>query len=137
MDQEVSQKFFKQTNQLPNDEKINNLYNCQLDGKVNCNGKLYVGTQAIYFYSKVNYKTVVGKSTKIRLQFRDIRCFNTVGASSISIKLEVMRQVGQDLRSTGNSKYTVPIEYTFKGFKFDQLTQCLDELIKAKDSVRI
>jgi hypothetical protein len=72
MNQFVAEKFFKQTLTLPPEENIIGNFKCTLDSTIGCKGKLFCGTQAVYFYGKTNYKTVIGKSTKIRLNYRDI-----------------------------------------------------------------
>jgi len=38
-----------------------------------CQGQLSVTESHLYFYSKFNQKTLVGKSTKIALAFTDIK----------------------------------------------------------------
>jgi len=73
MDRVVAQKFFKNTKNLPPNENIQKQFQCALDAPVNCKGQLYCGKQAVYFYSKINYKTFIGKSTKLRLKYRDVR----------------------------------------------------------------
>jgi hypothetical protein len=70
----------------------------------------------LYIYSKVNYKTFMGKSTKIRLNYRDLSSVARVKQDSIKIVVEVVRQVGQDLRSQGSANYKIPSEYTLIKF---------------------
>lgn len=89
MDGVVAEKFFKKTNKLPPNECITKKFSCALESAVNCKGKFYCGTQAVYFYSKINYKTVLGKSTKLRLKFRDILQIKMVESDRIVITMEV------------------------------------------------
>lgn len=91
MDRIVAEKFFKKTRNLPPNEKILTEYQCSLDAPVNCKGKIYCGKQAVYFYSKMNYKTVVGKSTKLRLKYRDVRSIQRIETDRILIYMEVSR----------------------------------------------
>ena len=90
----MTNKFFKLTQTLPPNESIKTSYKCALDGSVSCSGKVYCGTQSLYIYSKINYKTLIGKSTKIRLYYRDIRSVTRVNNDSLLITLEVMRSIG-------------------------------------------
>lgn len=54
-------------------------------------GILYCGRVAIYFYSLVNYKTLVGKSTKIRLNYSDIRSVQKAKLGGLILKMDVAR----------------------------------------------
>ena len=91
MDRIVAEKFFKKTKNLPPNEQIQAEFECALDALVNCKGKIYCGKQAVYIYSKMNYKTVVGKSTKLRLKYRDIRSIQKIEGDRILIYMEVSR----------------------------------------------
>ena len=79
-----------------------------------------MGKQAIYFYSKVNQKTLIGKSTKLRLQYKDIGSIEETTDSRVRIVLSETRPFGQDLRSTGNSTYKLANEYWLTGFRGSQ-----------------
>lgn len=77
---------------------------------------MFVGKQALYIYSKVNYKTLVGKSTKIRLFYRDLLQISSANSEGILIKVKTTRFVGQDLRSPGTESYKVLNEYKLTKF---------------------
>jgi len=128
MDRTVAEKFFKKTKNLPPNETIQKEFACALEAPVNCKGKLYCGKQAVYFYSKINYKTVVGKSTKLRLKYRDIRSIQKVESDRVMIYMEVTRHIGQDFRSTGSKNYVVPNEFLMTSFNQRERDECFDEM---------
>ena len=128
MNQFVANKFFKKTSILPPDENIESSYRCALDSRVGCNGKLLCGNQSVYFYAKSNYRTVIGKSTKIRLNFKDVKGIQKLGDQAITIEMEVTRSVGQDLRSNGKTDYRILDKYTFIKFEKGLRDVCFDNL---------
>ena len=65
----------------------------------------------------MNYKTIVGKSTKFRLYYRDLLQVTTMRLDGLNIKVKNQKKVGQDLRSNGNDNYKVPNEYLLVKFK--------------------
>ena len=70
----IFQRFYENRSGLKHPrEKVIDTYNCALDAAILCQGKIYVTRAYIYFYSKINKNTLFGKSTKIRLAFRDIK----------------------------------------------------------------
>ena len=125
MNQRVADHFFKQTGSLPPDEQITTCFSCTLNANVQCPGQFYCGDQAVYFYSKINYKTLVGKSTKIRLYYRDIASFASRKADQIFIKVQTKRTLGQDLRSSGSEKYEIPSEYLLCKFSNQARDECV------------
>ena len=108
----IAQKFYKsESKQLPPNEQINYKFSTQLlSGHLSCTGKLYLGTQAFYFYSKVNYKTFLGKSTKLRLLYKD--CLKV---EHVKQGLLVTPTAEMDLRSKGLSGQ--PSTFLFAGFQ--------------------
>lgn len=83
-----------------------------------------MGKEALYFYSILNAKTLVGKSTKIRLYYRDLKAISKLNTDAITVELETVRQVGQDLRSDGTSKYKTKSSYTLS--KIADREECLN-----------
>lgn len=126
LDASVSTKFFKATEALPFGEKILANFKCQIEADLTCSGSLFVGKQAIYFHAKMNYKTLLGKSTKIRLWYKDIRLVSSVKFDQLAVNLKNVRPIGQDLRSTGDPSYKLLKDYVFGSFKPGQLDECLE-----------
>ena len=128
MNQFVAAKFFKITSILPPDENIHTSYKCTLESKFKCSGKLFCGAQSVYFYAKTSYKSLIGKSTKIRLSFKDVKSIQKLKDCSITIEMEVTRSVGQDLRSNGNPDYCVQEKYTFSKLEKGLRDICFKDL---------
>jgi hypothetical protein len=68
----------------------------------------------------MNHRTLFGKSTKIRIKYRDIKSVEKFAFDQVKVFLKVALSVGQDLRSQGNQNYSLPLEYHFIQIKPDQ-----------------
>ena len=88
----VKSRFFKLTKELPANESILCSFSCNFNGDINCAGTLFVGQRSVYFYSKMNHKTLLGKSTKLQLAFADFVTLDAI--SPLGLRVRVVRQKG-------------------------------------------
>lgn len=54
-------------------ERLIESYKCALSSKVLCLGTIFLTDKNLYFYSKFNKSTLIGKSTKILLSYELIK----------------------------------------------------------------
>lgn len=65
------------------------------------------------------------------MQYNDVRSVDIFDGSSVHLSLDVMRQIGQDLRSSGKPSYRVLTDYIFKNFNNSSHLQCQWEIDSA------